>query len=74
MTAHPDTPSARPGDRVRIRSFSASLKHRPQPVYGKVIRRDGGYIYVRPSWCHWQMEVYEGEIEVVGRWRRRRRL
>ncbi len=52
------------GDRVLLMQarHMASLKHRRLPVFGRVTRRDGGYIYVRPSWCRWATECYENEV------------
>ena len=56
------------GDRVRILQSKhlSGLKHRPNhPVIGRVIRRNGGYIYVKPNWCHWEIELYDCELEKI---------
>jgi len=57
--------SIKKGDRVKILEAPhiSGLKHRKGPVYGRVTKIDGGYIYVRPSWCAWDVELYENEIE-----------
>ena len=55
------------GDRVLIdRTDIFQLKHRmDKPIYGIIERIDGGYIYVRPMWCKWSIELYESEITLV---------
>jgi hypothetical protein len=57
----------RPGDRVRILPPIASLRHRLGVVTGRVTRRNGGYIYVRPSWLgkDRELEFIDGELEVI---------
>lgn len=38
------------------------LKHRKNKN-GVIIKIDGAYIYVRPTWCKWYGEFYLGEIK-----------
>lgn len=58
----------RRGTRVRItRADVFGLYHRVNRT-GRVVRVDGGYIYVRPMW--WPrnrppLELYDGEVEVL---------
>ncbi len=55
------------GDRVLIYDarHMSCFRNRQLPIYGRVKRINGGYIYVRPSWCKWDMEVYYNEIRVA---------
>ncbi len=55
---------ARAGDRVRITADIFHLRHRKNRN-GRVIRRNGGYIYVRPMWCSWEVELYDNELQVL---------
>lgn len=52
------------GDRVKITSYLAALKHR-QNKTGKITRINGFYIYVKPSWVAWEVELYENEIKLL---------
>ena len=37
------------------------LKHRKK-TRGIVTKKDGDYIYVRPLWCKWEVELYACEL------------
>ncbi len=52
------------GDRVRICAPIASLVHRKNRN-GVVERVNGAYIYVRPMWCWWTVELYTFELDVL---------
>ncbi len=52
------------GDRVRIKAYIASLKHRKNKN-GVVVDRDGAYITVRPMWCSWTIELYSNELTIL---------
>jgi hypothetical protein len=55
----------RVGDRVKIlRKDIAGLYHR-RNRNGRVTHIDGSYILVRPMWCHWETELYPGEVKVL---------
>jgi hypothetical protein len=32
---------------------------------GTITHIDGGYIYVRPHWTNWELELYDCEIKVL---------
>ena len=54
------------GNRVQIlRRDIKSLEHRTRPVYGRITKVDGEYVYVKPSWCNWTIELYRSEIAVI---------
>ena len=53
------------GDRVRILTYLATLKYRKNKT-GKVMYTNGpNLIYVRPSYCKWEIELYPNEIERI---------
>jgi len=52
------------GDRVKLLVKLSCLKHRNN-VFGKVVRINGAYIYVKPSWCKWEVELYPNELRVL---------
>lgn len=53
------------GDKVRIlRMDIFHLKHRKNRN-GIITEIDGEYIYVRPMWCRWTIELYRHEIKLV---------
>lgn len=59
------------GDRVFIlRQDIYHLKHR-RIITGRVIRIDGWCIYVRPSWCDWEIELYPNEVRVLRKKRKK---
>lgn len=57
------------GDRVLLLQARhwPLLNHRknPRKIYGRVIRVNGGYVYVRPSWCCWETEAYATELRLA---------
>jgi hypothetical protein len=56
------------GDKVKIlqSKFITGLKHRKHhPVIGIITSRNGGYIYVRPSRCTWEIEAYDCELQKI---------
>lgn len=56
------------GMRVQIiRQDIAYLRHRltRNSVYGFITRVDGEYVYVRPTWCKWEIELYRNELASV---------
>jgi len=54
------------GNKVDIlRKDIRPLEHRQYPVRGTVTHVDGLYIYVRPSWCSWEIELYSWEVKLV---------
>jgi hypothetical protein len=55
----------RVGDKVRIASVIAPLRHRKNKN-GIITRIDGYLFYVRPMWCKWKVELYPGEFELLG--------
>ena len=53
------------GNRVKIlRKDIFHLKHR-RNRNGTITRVDGGYIYVRPTYVKWEIELYATEIERI---------
>ena len=53
------------GNRVQIlRRDIKSLEHRTRPVYGRITKIDGEYVYVKPSWCNWEIELYRSEVQL----------
>lgn len=53
------------GARVKIlRQDIAPLRHRKNRN-GVVTHINGAYILVRPMWCHWETELYAGEIRAL---------
>ena len=52
------------GDRVRIKPEIFYLKHRKNHN-GIVQYINGSYIFVRPMWCSWEVELYPNELEVL---------
>jgi len=51
------------GDKVNIlRKDIFALKHRKNRN-GFITHIDGGYVYVRPTWCKWVIELYQHEIK-----------
>ncbi len=55
-----------PGKRVLLCQARhwPNLAHRKLPVYGRITRVNGGYIYVRVMWSKRVVECYENEIVV----------
>lgn len=55
----------RAGDKVEIlRKDIFHLKHRKNRN-GIITYINGSYIYVRPMWCRWEIELYECEIRKI---------
>jgi len=54
------------GDRVKIIGNIPYHLRKRSVVIGRIISIDGGYIYVRPNWCKWEVELYESEIRLLG--------
>jgi len=53
-------------DRVQIlRKDIRDLEHRKKPVYGRITGVNGQYVYVKPLWCRWEIELYPNEIKSV---------
>ena len=51
------------GDKITIlRKDIFHLKHRKNRN-GVIKKIDGEYIYVRPTWCKWIIELYRNEIK-----------
>jgi|TARA_Y100000310_G_scaffold301423_1_gene337920 hypothetical protein len=55
------------GDRVEILQAEhiSGLKHRKPPVYGYIERIDEEYVYVRPTWRTYLIELYRSELKHV---------
>ena len=52
------------GDRVKILRTDISPKSIVGSM-GTITRVDGGYIYVRPDNCTYEIELYDVELELV---------
>lgn len=64
------TKKAAVGDRVEIlRRDIKVLEHRAGTWRGRVTAIDGAYVYVRPSWCTWSIELYQNEVRLDGQGR-----
>ncbi len=55
----------RVGDRVKILRRDIHLLNHRWNRNGRVTHVDGSYIMVRPMWCHWEIELYPGEMRVL---------
>lgn len=55
------------GDRVIIsRNLGIKpLTSRKGNSTGRVTSVNGGYVYVRPSWCKWVIELYAEELKLA---------
>ncbi len=54
------------GDRVLIPHYIAGVRHRKNHT-GILVKIDGGYHDVNPSWCDWVVELYRNEFKILGR-------
>ena len=49
-------------DRVEILRQDIYKRPKNKRWYGRIISINGGYHYVRPMRCKWEIELYDGEI------------
>jgi len=57
------------GDKVEIvRQNIFDLKNRKIRT-GVIKNIDDEHVYVRPSWCGWEIELYPNEVKVIGKWK-----
>ena len=55
----------RVGDKVQIlRTDIKDLNHRTNR-YGRITGINGEYIYVKPMWCRWVIELYRSEVASI---------
>jgi hypothetical protein len=52
------------GDNVEILRLDI-LCNKPRPLFGRITRIDGFYIYVKPKYQRYECELYQNEIRIL---------